>query len=86
VPGRSSESAQEPGRVDVHELRNALGSTMLSLTAARHALQSDDRQHASVCLDDAQAACDECRRLLTGVDPWPARVGSSDGDPAAPVG
>ncbi|MBO9716155.1 MAG: hypothetical protein J7507_04940 [Pseudoxanthomonas sp.] len=45
----------------------------------------DDRQHASVCLDDAQAACEECRRLLVLIDPAQASTGTEVHDEGASV-
>ena len=66
---------------DIHELRNAVGSTLLSLEAARQALRMGDLQGASMWLDEAHAACDQCRRLFVDGDELPGPDGSPDDGP-----
>ena len=61
----------DPSSDLIHALRNALGSTGLSLAVARQALASGDTQALLSFLIEAQTACEQSCTLLAGLSHQP---------------
>lgn len=52
----------------LHDLRNAVNTTMMALAVARRLLETGDQERSLSFLVDAETACDRCRVLLQPFD------------------